>query len=204
LDAAGPEPLRSTLFQRFIAFCTCQSHPALALRALADTLRFRDLPLAALVAEEYMLGRRKTLKAKFLAPLTAAIVLLFSFAAGLQAQHVTHNDNGPPAMSVTLTAKNFQFDPAIIHIKVGQKVRLYVTAPDSTLGLRINPFPDGATSSTPPGLYFVFGEDCWKLRKGETLPIDVVGDTPGTYTFTCCKGCAKGHKSMKGQLIVDP
>jgi heme/copper-type cytochrome/quinol oxidase subunit 2 len=144
------------------------------------------------------------LRAKFLVQFTAVIVLPFLSAAGLQGQHVTHDDNGPPAKSVTLTAKNFQFDPAIIHIKVGQKVRLFVTAPDSTLGLRINPFPDDARGSTPPGLYFVFGEDCWKLRKGETLPIDVVGDTPGTYTYTCCKGCGKEHKSMKGQIIVDP
>jgi plastocyanin len=159
---------------------------------------------AALVAEEQLLGEAKMMKARFLVSLTAALVPLFFFAAGLEAQHVTHDDNGPPAKSLTLTAKNFQFDPAIIHIKVGQKVRLYVTAPDSTLGLRINSFPDGATPATPPGLYFVFGEDCWKLRKGETLPIDVVGDTPGTYTYTCCKGCGKEHKSMKGQLIVDP
>lgn len=144
------------------------------------------------------------MRTKFLVPLISATLLLFSFAAPLLAQHVTHNDTGPPAKSVTLTVKNFQFDPAIIHIKVGQKVRLFVTAPDATLGIRINPFPDGATAATAPGLYFVFGEDCWKLRKGETFPIDVVGDTPGTYSYTCCKGCGKEHKSMKGQLIVDP
>jgi heme/copper-type cytochrome/quinol oxidase subunit 2 len=144
------------------------------------------------------------MKNKFSIPSTVVMLVLFSFAACLQAQEVTHNDNGPSAKTVTLTAKNFQFDPAIIHIKVGQKVRLFVTAPDATLGIRINPFPEGAKTATPPGLYFVFGEDCWKLRKGETLPIDVVGDTPGTYSYTCCKGCGKEHKSMKGQLIVDP
>jgi heme/copper-type cytochrome/quinol oxidase subunit 2 len=144
------------------------------------------------------------MKNKFSIPSTVVMFVLFSFAVRLQAQEVRHDDNGPPAKTVTLTAKNFQFDPAIIHIKVGQKVRLYATAVDATLGIRINPFPDGATAATPPGLYFVFGEDCWKLRKGETLPIDVVGDTPGTYSYTCCKGCGKEHKSMKGQLIVDP
>jgi plastocyanin len=192
------------LFQRFIAFRVCQSHPTLAPRALTDTLRLRNLTEPHSSPKNKLLGEAKIVKAKFLVSLTAALVSLFFFAAGLEAQHVTHDDNGPPAKSLTLTAKNFQFDPAIIHIKVGQKVRLYVTAPDSTLGLRINSFPDGATAATPPGLYFVFGEDCWKLRKGETLPIDVVGDTPGTYTYTCCKGCGKEHKSMKGQLIVDP
>jgi plastocyanin len=53
-------------------------------------------------------------------------------------------------------------------------------------------------------LYLLFGEDCWKLRKNETLPIDVIGETPGTYSYTCCKGCGKEHKGMRGQLIVDP
>ena len=105
------------------------------------------------------------MKNKFSILSSAVILMLFSFAARLQAQEVTHNDNGPPAKSVTLTANNFQFDPAIIHIKVGQKVRLFVTAPDDTLGIRLNPFPDGAKTATPPGLYFVFGEDCWKLRR---------------------------------------
>jgi hypothetical protein len=75
---------------------------------------------------------------------------------------------------------------------------------DVTLGIRINPFPDGATNATPPGLYLLYGEDCWKLRKNETVPIDVVGETPGTYSYTCCKGCGKEHKGMRGQLIVDP
>ena len=93
----------------------------------------------------------ETVRAKFLVALMSAILLLFSLAAPLQAQHVTHNDTGPPAKSVTLTAKNFQFDPAIIHIKVGQKVRLFATSVDATLGIRINPFPDGATTATPPG-----------------------------------------------------
>jgi heme/copper-type cytochrome/quinol oxidase subunit 2 len=144
------------------------------------------------------------LKNQLAVAITATILMLFSFGARLRAQRVEHNDSGPPAKTISLTAKNFQFDPAVIHIKVGQKVRFYVTSDDVTLGIRVNPFPDGATAATPPGLYFVYGEDCWKLRKGETLPIDVVGDTPGTYSFTCCKGCGKEHKNMKGKLIVDP
>jgi heme/copper-type cytochrome/quinol oxidase subunit 2 len=144
------------------------------------------------------------LKTRFFAAILGTALLFFSVADRLQAQRVTHDDNGPPAKTISLTARKFQFDPAVIHIKVGEKIRFYVTSNDATLGIRINLFPDGATAATPPGLYFVFGEDCWKLRKGETLPIDVVGDTPGTYSYTCCKGCGKEHKDMKGKLIVDP
>ncbi len=144
------------------------------------------------------------MKTKFVAAMMGTALLFFLAAGRLQAQRVPHDDSGPPAKTISLTVRNFQFDPAVIHIKAGQKVRFYVTSNEATLGIRINPFPDGATTATPPGLYFVFGEDCWKLRKGETLPIDVVGDTPGTYSYTCCKGCGKEHKDMKGKLIVDP
>lgn len=143
------------------------------------------------------------MKYKFPA-VVGAVAVVLAFAAGLPAQRERHDDNAPPARTITLTAKNFQFIPAVIHVKAGEKVRFFVTSVDVTLGLRINPFPDGATGGTPPGLYLLFGEDCWKLRKNETLPIDVIGETPGTYSYTCCKGCGKEHKGMRGQLIVDP
>jgi len=64
-----------------------------------------------------------------------------------------------------MTAKDFEFDPAVIHLKVGDIVRLQVISSDRTHGLHISAFPDGAKVNTPPGLAFIFGEDCWKLKK---------------------------------------
>jgi heme/copper-type cytochrome/quinol oxidase subunit 2 len=109
-----------------------------------------------------------------------------------------------PPNIIVITAADFQFTPSTIHIKAGQNIQLRVTATDKTHGIRINPFPDGAPSGTAPGLQFVYGEDCTKLKKGVTEKIELVGYTPGNYTFSCCKSCGSGHKRMKGQLIVDP
>lgn len=110
----------------------------------------------------------------------------------------------PPPRSIAMTAKDFEFDPAVIHMKVGEKVRLQVISTDRTHGLHVSAFPDGAKANTPPGLAFIFGEDCFKLKKGESVPVDIEATEPGTYTFVCCKACGTGHKRMKGQIIVEP
>lgn len=110
----------------------------------------------------------------------------------------------PAPRIIAMTATNFEFDPAVIHLKVGDKVRLQVISTDRTHGLHISAFPDGAKPNTPPGLAFIFGEDCWKLKKGEAVPVDIEATEPGTYSFLCCKLCGTGHKRMKGQIIVEP
>jgi len=110
----------------------------------------------------------------------------------------------PPPRIIAMTAKDFAFDPALIRMKVGERVRLQVISTDRTHGLHVSAFPDGAKANTPPGLAFIFGEDCFKLKKGEFVPVDIEATEPGTYTFVCCKDCGSGDKRMKGQIIVEP
>jgi len=109
----------------------------------------------------------------------------------------------PPPRIIAMTAKNFEFDPAVIHMKVGDKVRLQVISSDRTHGLRISTFPDSAKANTAPGLAFIFGEDCWKLKKGESVPVDIEATEPGPYSFDCCKLCGSG-KRIKGEILVEP
>ena len=109
-----------------------------------------------------------------------------------------------PPRVIAMTAKDFAFDPAEIHLKVGEKVRLQVISSDRTHGIHVNAFPDGAKANTPPGLAFIFGEDCWKLRKGEAVPVDIEATEPGTYSFRCCKSCGTGQTQMTGRIYVLP
>lgn len=134
--------------------------------------------------------------------LVAAFAILLPVAAAQEPDIVKPFEQPPRIIEVT--AANFEFTPSSIHIKAGKNIQLKVTATDKTHAIRINPFPDGGNNSTPPGLEFLLGQDCWKLKKGETVKIELVAHTPGTYTFTCCKQCGSGHKRMKGQLVVEP
>jgi heme/copper-type cytochrome/quinol oxidase subunit 2 len=115
-----------------------------------------------------------------------------------------HSPADRPSRIIPVIAKNFTFDPVTIHLKVNEKVELDVTASGQPVGIRINPFPDGAKANTPPGLSFLFGEDCYKLKPNEMVPIQIEATEPGTYTFSCCKGCGADRKTMRGQIIVDP
>jgi heme/copper-type cytochrome/quinol oxidase subunit 2 len=145
--------------------------------------------------------------------LATAVVLVFVAAGPAQSSARSTQDEQPPKPQraaepppriIAMTAKDFEFDPAVIHMKVGDKVRLQVISSDRTHGLRISAFPDGAKANSAPGLAFVFGEDCWKLKQGESVPVDIEATEPGTYSFLCCKLCGTGHKRMKGQIIVEP
>jgi heme/copper-type cytochrome/quinol oxidase subunit 2 len=109
-----------------------------------------------------------------------------------------------PSRVISVTARNFSFEPQVIHLRVDEKVELDVTAGGQTIGIRVNPFPDGAKANTPPGLSFPFGEDCYKIKKGEMVPILIEATEPGIYSYTCCKGCGSNHKAMQGRIIVDP
>ena len=74
--------------------------------------------------------------------------------------------------------------------------------PEGRMGYfhQISAIPDGAKPNTPPGLAFILGEDCWRLKKGETVPVDIEASEPGTYSFLCCKSCGTGHKRMTGRI----
>ena len=122
-------------------------------------------------------------------------------------QDVQHRDpqspTNRPARVVAVSVRDFVITPSIIHMKVDEKIELDVTAVALPIGLRVNPFPDGAKANTAPGLSFLFGEDCYKVKKDEMVPVLVEATEPGTYTISCCKGCGSNHKSMRAQIIVD-
>ena len=104
---------------------------------------------------------------------------------------------------IDMTAKKYDFPPSPVHVKKGQKVQLKIISTDRDHGVKIPLVPDGADPKGTPGLIFTSPEECWKIKKNETVTIEFVAQTPGTYTFKCCVDCGMGHHHMKGQIIVD-
>ena len=105
---------------------------------------------------------------------------------------------------IEISAKKYEFNPSPIHVKQGTNVQLKITATDHAHGFKIGLYPDGAAQSGDPGLVFADHQDCWKIKKDESVTVEFEAKTPGTYTFKCCNFCGFGHGHMKGQLIVDP
>lgn len=86
----------------------------------------------------------------------------------------------------TMTAKNFEFDPSVITVKKGEKVRLIITTADHDHGFKLDAFDINQV-----------------LKKGETEIIEFTADKAGTFEFKCSVYCGKGHRKMKGKLVVE-
>jgi len=108
------------------------------------------------------------------------------------------------AQVIEVTAKKYEYSNSPVHVKIGTKVQLKVTATDHDHGFKLDAMSDGAASNGNPGIMFTSAQDCWHLKKGETTTIEFLAQTPGTYAFKCCHTCGLGHKGMKGQIIVEP
>src|SRR6266576_2763134 len=92
------------------------------------------------------------------------------------------------ALVIEIAAKKYEYSISPVHVKIGTKVQLMITATDHDHGFKISAVPDGAG-----GLIFTSAQDCRQLKKGETTTIEFLAQTPGTYTFKCCHTCEIGR-----------
>ena len=107
------------------------------------------------------------------------------------------------AQVIEVTAKKYEYASSPLHVKIGTKVQLRITATDHDHGFKISAVPDGGLPNGAAGLIFSSAQDCWQLKKGGTTTIEFLAQTVGTYTFKCCHTCGLGHRGMKGQIIVE-
>ena len=144
---------------------------------------------------------KKTVKRSHLSILTASLLTLAIFLSLSRSRLVrAQNQN---ALVIEVTAKKYEYSISPVHVKIGTKVQLKITATDYDHGFKIATVPDGSVPNGTGGLIFTSAQDCWQLKKGETTTIDFLAQTAGTYTFKCCHTCGLGHRGMKGQIVVD-
>lgn len=84
-----------------------------------------------------------------------------------------------------ITARQFSFEPGIIEVNEGDKVRLVITSMDIPHGFSITEY--GINK---------------RLDVGKPATIEFTADKKGTFTAFCSVFCGSGHGNMKGKLIV--
>ena len=84
-----------------------------------------------------------------------------------------------------IEAKQFMFDPGIIEVNKGDRVRLIVTSIDVPHGISIREY--GINE---------------RLDVGKPKVIEFTADKEGTFTAFCSVFCGSGHANMKGKLVV--
>ncbi len=96
-------------------------------------------------------------------------------------------DNSAPLTEVHIQAFNFGFTQDPVTIKKGDHVRLIFTSTSGTHGVMI---PDLGLSTKA-------------FSEGEEQVLEFTATTSGTFNYFCDVPCGKGHREMKGQLVVE-
>jgi|HubBroStandDraft_3_1064219.scaffolds.fasta_scaffold38096_1 cytochrome c oxidase subunit 2 len=105
---------------------------------------------------------------------------------------------------IEVSAKKYEFTPAEIHVKKGERVELKLHSADEAHGIKIDVYPEGPKDKTKPGLLFDHPETNGKVEKNVDQVLDFIAAEPGSYDFKCAKLCGMGHRHMQGKLIVEP
>ena len=92
-----------------------------------------------------------------------------------------------PEQVIHVTAKKFEFSPAVIELKVGVPVVLEITSLDRGHGFALPEFKIDE-----------------KVEGGGAIRVRFVPDHPGTFPFHCSVFCGSGHEDMGGTIVVRP
>jgi cytochrome c oxidase subunit 2 len=90
------------------------------------------------------------------------------------------------AHEIKMTAKNYDFEPSVLTVKQGEKVRLIITATDRDHGIKLD----------------AFGID-QVLKRNDPAIVEFTAHKVGTFKFKCSVYCGRGHGKMKGTLVVE-
>ena len=88
-------------------------------------------------------------------------------------------------VSISVTAKNWEFVPAQIEVEKGNTVELSITSIDVDHSFALPAF--GINT---------------KLSPNQTSVVTFTADKTGSFPFSCKVFCGEGHKGMNGVLIV--
>lgn len=115
-----------------------------------------------------------------------AMALACTSSLGLTAAQEAQPAGSAKAFQVT--AERFKFFPASIEVKQGDHVRITLKSADRTHGFAIRKL---RLNQVIP-------------KSGEPVTIEFVASEAGTFQISCSEYCGRGHRAMKGTLVVTP
>ncbi len=114
------------------------------------------------------------------------ILVVVALALSLTGTVFAAGDDAPLVHEFTMAARSYEFDPGVITVKKGEKVRLIITATDREHGIKIDGYDIDQV-----------------LKVGAPTTIEFTADKAGEFEFKCSVFCGFGHRKMKGKLIVE-
>jgi cytochrome c oxidase subunit 2 len=115
----------------------------------------------------------------YILPFAALALVVLLAPISFSAEPVTHH--------ITMTADQFSFDPPVLRVNRGDRVRLTLQASDVVHGFYLDGY--GLEQRVEPGL---------------SEEIEFVADRTGKFRYRCSVSCGTLHPFMIGELVVGP
>ncbi|TAK35362.1 MAG: 4Fe-4S binding protein [Chloroflexota bacterium] len=116
------------------------------------------------------------------------LILALIFVGLIVGPFATTDAAGPDdTADIVVEARQFSYQPSIIRVKKGQRVRITLRAMDLTHGLHVDDYGQEVVS-TP----------------GQPQQLEFVADKSGRFPLRCSQTCGPLHPFMVGSLIVEP
>ena len=93
----------------------------------------------------------------------------------------------PVTHELSMTADQFSFDPPVLRVKQGDRIRLTLQAADVVHG------------------FYLDGHDiAVRVEPGISRQVEFVADQVGKFRYRCSVSCGTLHPFMIGELVVGP
>ena len=112
--------------------------------------------------------------------------LLVLALAALPAKSAAPRGQDAEPRVIEIVARRFAFEPDVIEVTVGERVRLMVRSADGLHGIEIKKFK--ISKDIPRG--------------AAPVMIDFTADEAGRFPIVCSEYCGDDHDSMRGTLVV--
>jgi heme/copper-type cytochrome/quinol oxidase subunit 2 len=133
--------------------------------------------------------------------LLTAMLLAGGGSAGFLAAH--------PALApaqerdLVITAHKYGYDPAVVHVNRGDRVRIRLVAKDVTHGFYLEGY-DLDAKVRPENPTFWLRQPSAGEKYHEVEDMEFVASRTGKFRYRCSTTCGYMHPFMQGELIVSP
>ena len=113
------------------------------------------------------------------------------------------------ARSFTITARKYGYEPSVLRVNRGDRVRIQLVAADVTHGFYLEGYDlDAKARPQNPTFWLRHPSAGGSAQAGdeyqEVQEIDVVAGRAGKFRYRCSMTCGYMHPFMQGELIVSP
>lgn len=140
-------------------------------------------------------------RTRILNSMLVILLLLLGGSAGFLSAYF--HRAAPQDRSFTITGQKYAYDPPVIHVNQGDRVRIHLVAQDVTHGFYLEGY-DLDARARPMDSSFWVRQPSTKEEYHEVEEVNFVANRTGKFRYRCSQTCGYMHPFMQGELIVQP